>query len=349
MKKCFLTLFLLLCALSQAAAATAAEESAEYKYFFFPLAHLWEQDPQMQPLLLEGTRPLTENFDYTALFGDAQVILLGEIHDKDVISREINVILKQAAGKPSLGFTHLATEFLLQSAQPNFEKVKNKNIHLDKLSQAIDSRVISYDNALLTMKMAEDLGLQVVGLDIDRILTPGGTAWALSEEGLKTRNQAWLKKITDVLRQNPRARLLVHCGALHSQYVADSLSTLLKRKGIKTYVMLFEIGPDPKADKHMTCEFFRSLNTPPVYVWYRFFCQFGKERDNLIIRVPPRYVNVLGADSIVYFGNPNPMSKMNPQAKDDLFNDMRYFPQTACHLHPDSAACQKLRHWSFVK
>ena len=349
MKKFFITLVLLVGAVCQAAAAPAGGETLEYKYFFFPLAHLWEQDPQMQPALLAATRPLTEDFDYTSLFGDAQVILLGEIHDKEVISREINVILKQSAGKPSMGITHLATEFLLQSAQPNFDKIKNKNIYLDRLSQAIDDRVVAYNSSLLTMQMAENLGLKVVGLDVDKILTPGGTAWALSPEGLKTRNQAWLKKIMEVIKQNPRARVVVHCGALHSQYVANSLSTLLKRKGIKTHVVLFEVGPDPKADKHMTCQFFRSLNTPPVYVWYRFFCLFGKERDNLLIQVPPQYRDVLGADTVVYFGNPNPMSKMTPQAKADVFKDMQHFPQTACHLHPDSVACQKLRHWSFVK
>lgn len=345
MKKTALLFLLFVLAAVQAGALLL--QTPEYIYFYKPLDSLLRQDPAAAENLRSAARVLPEDFDYTSLFGDADVVLLGEIHHKEIISREINIILKQTAKNASLGFTHLATEFLLQSAQASFDSLENKNIPLPELSKKLYTDTNEYDNGLVTIQMADGLGLHVVGLDIDEILKENGAAWGTSSGGLKIRNLAWFNKMDEVLKQNPKARFLVHCGALHSQYLPNSLSTLLKQNGLKTHVVLFEIGPDPAAEQRYTCQYFQNPKALPAFIWYQFFCRYGMERQNLLIKIPSRYVSKLGADTVVYFGNPNPLIKALPEEKTKLVKDLRYLNSSACRMHPDSAACKALREWSF--
>ena len=344
MKKLLIILCLFAACILQAA-ELPWNKTLEYKYFFKPLDRLLDKNPEAAFSLLTNSHLLTEDFDYTSLFGNAQVVLLGEIHNQDVISREINVILKQLAAN---GFSYLATEFLLQTAQQNFDKIENKNIDLVELSKKTDPRFEPDFTTILTLKIADDLKLKVVGLEIDKILDRGGIDWAKTEEGLKTRNQAWFKKIQEILAQNPQARIVVHCGSLHSQYIANSLSTLLKQSGIKTHVVLFEVGPHPTLEKHINCQSLQEPGAAPIFAWYQFLCQFNNERKTLIIQVPSRFIEALGANTVIYFGDPNPEGKISGIEKKKLYEEMRFFFKTGCHLHPDSVSCQKLRNLSFM-
>lgn len=346
MKKFFITLVLLAGAICQAVAATA-DQTPEYKYFYLPLSTLLQQDPQAAGALAAAARPLQENEDYAALLANAQVVLLGEIHNKEIISREINVVLRRLAKNTSLGFTHMATEFLLQSSQKAFDAIANKQIPTAYLAKQINADITEYKNGLITMQVADGLGLKVVGLDIDEVLKSGGTAWALTDEGLKTRNVAWFGKMAEILKQNPSARFIVHCGALHSQYIANSLSSLLRRNGIKTKVVLFELGPDPASERQFSCQYFQNPQAVPSFIWYQLFCRYGMERQNLLIKVPARYVNIVGADVVVYFGNPNPLIKAKPEEKRRLIEELGYLNNTDCRMHPDSTACQSLRSFTF--
>lgn len=344
MKKLLFIFFLLLGAVYAPAQST---DDPNYRYFYLPLQRLLAQNPSAEVSLVGAAQILPDNYNYAALLPrQSRAVLLGEIHDRDAIVREINHIISQLGKNKNLGFTHFATEFLPQSSQKAFEEAERKNIPFDQLGAYINPNIEFYDSGLTAMRTANRLGLQVVGLDIDDILEKGGTAWALTDEGLKKRNEAWFSAMDNVFRRQDRARFMVHCGSLHSQYnIENSLGDLLKRAGTDPLVILFESGPDTA--EQLTCENISASAARYTYGWYEFFCRHGLADKNLILKVPPQYADKLGMDVLVYIHNHNALRDMAKKDMERLLKETGFLKYKDSRTHPDSTASQILRRATF--
>lgn len=347
MKKLILAFIFSVAGVWTAAQNTPAENSSQYRYFYAPLQQLLAQDYFAERALLGSVRELPADYNYASLIpSSSRAILLGEIHDRDSLAREINYIISELGKNQALGFTHFATEFLPQSSQSAFDKAAAKNLSLEEMARQINPNVQFYNSGLTAMRLAHSLGLRVLGLDIDEILADGGTAWALTQEGLKSRNDAWFGAMDGVFRRQDRARFVVHCGSLHSQYnIENSLGDLLKRAGTKPLVILFESGPDKSEE--LTCKNISVSVGRYNYGWYEFFCRHGLADKNLILKVPPRYADKLGMDVLIYLHNHNALRNMPKEERGRMLQDTGFLKYEDSRTHPDSTASQMMRRHFF--
>ena len=344
MKKLLFIFFLLLGTVYAPAQST---DDPNYRYFYLPLQRLLAQNPSAEVSLVGAAQILPDNYNYAALLPrQSRAVLLGEIHDRDAIAREINHIISQLGKNKSLGFTHLATEFLPQSSQKAFDEADRKNVPFEQLGAHINPDIAFYDSGLTAMRTASRLGLNVLGLDVDNILAEGGTAWALTDEGLQKRNEAWFAAMDDVFRRQDRARFMVHCGSLHSQYnIKNSLGALLKQAGADPLVILFETGPD--ASEQLNCKNISASAAQFSYGWYEFFCRHGMAEKNLILKVPPQYVDKLGMDVLIYIHNYNALRDMAKKDMERLLKETGFLKYKDSRTHPDSTASQMMRRATF--
>lgn len=321
-----------------------AADTPDYRQFYRPLENLLRANPAAKAELIRHASELHRKFNYAALPGrEAQVVFLGEMHNQDAVSREINVILHQWTKNAKLGFTHFGSEFLLQSRQPQFDEYAPKTASVKELEPHIsyNEHYGVYNGGIVAMWLARHAGLKVEGLDIDDIYEKS-VAWAIGPEGLQKRNSAWAEKITSVLRKNPSARFIVHGGMLHSQYThspVDSVSTLLNARGIKTKVIQFEIGPEEQPANSRALDggksFYRNA-------WYDLLKKHDMEKRSWYIPVPAAYAQQLGADAIIYMANPNWLRQASQKEIEKVL-DMKGFNDPQCELSPDSSICKRIR------
>jgi hypothetical protein len=159
------------------------------------------------------------------LAGDSQIVFIGETHFDRSVKDYLRAHLQDFKEQ---GFTHLALEMLNASNQHIADNYRT--------SKGWDEFTVAFEKdwhwpsetyfAVLTE--AARLGLKIVALDGRDVLPEArnGTLAALYESN-ERRDRFMAERLSDVLRSNPKARILAWTGAMHAiQSVNPPFQTL---------------------------------------------------------------------------------------------------------------------------
>ncbi len=203
------------------------------------------QQPRLRQLLLQNGHAMKQNFTYASLVSaDTDVLLVGETHTDSVPQSDVNLIIRDLA-QAKAGFSYVASEFLLSSEQTMLNQFAQGKITYDQLRKSCTLGHRAY-----IAVTAKRYGLQVIGLDLPR--AQENTGWAMSIEGMATRNQAWLQLLLAAKTRKPQGKILLYGGAAHTQFTSHYYKTmpqLLAQKGLKTKVIEFVNEKDPEWKK----------------------------------------------------------------------------------------------------
>lgn len=134
-----------------------------------------------------------------------RVLFVGENHGPAEYPAEIARLVE------SLPITHLATEFLGQKDQPVIEEYM-----AGTLSETDFLAKVTRANKAPAWRAAKKKGVRLIGLE----KSPGypDRETAMRSDLTGDRNKLWLVPLLDILKFDPKAKILVYCGRAHSNY-----------------------------------------------------------------------------------------------------------------------------------
>lgn len=277
------------------------------------------QSPELRQQLLQSGHAMKQDFTYASLVdASLDVLLVGETHSDAIARHDVNLMIRDLA-QAKKGFAYVASEFFLSTEQSALTQFAQSKITYDELKKSCTLKSRTYLAAV-----AKRYGLNVIGLDMPRAQEDGG--WALSLEGLNTRNQSWLNILRTVKKFNPRAKILLYGGADHTKLSSSYIKTmpvLLARQGFKTKVIEFVNAQDPD--------------------WKKLHIQ---TKNDILFVIPAGLKPYIGADYIVYTapqdldeeGRKITQSVIKKLGKDFLRNDS---VSESCVYDPDNAVCKQ--------
>jgi hypothetical protein len=212
----------------------------------------------------------------------ARVVILGERHGVKEFPYEVGRLLR------SLGATHLATEFLLQSEQELIDAYES-----GRLPEREFLKKNSHPRKWPAFAAARKIGARLLGLDLDaRRAGPGEDG---GRDSVEERNRAWLAALEKVLDAEPRARVVVYCGSAHSDYGTASkpVSELLAERYGAGGVFVANLAGGSK-------DF---ANGPEVFDLPTYAAQLaGRSRESILVRPSGAVRRALRSDAVIHLG-----------------------------------------------
>jgi hypothetical protein len=159
---------------------------------------------------------IKKDFDYSAIWPpDTNVLFIGESHIPDNL--KVAETLIRGLIKSGVKLTHYATEFITVREQPVIDMYQEYPIPIEKLKEQqkkhFNTNPLTNRTFGPITEFAKENNLKIVGLD------PTMT-WEDPGQSLNVgyRNAEWVKILSKILDKNPDAKILVYCGAGHSDY-----------------------------------------------------------------------------------------------------------------------------------
>ncbi len=187
----------------------------------------------------EFIRSHREDVDYSQIWGDAQALFIGEIHDvlahKDEVIRNLPDFQRQ-------GLTHVAMEMFREEHQPTldayFAGTADRNAVLELL-EGWDKGPGVKEKYMEMVDAVKTAGLGLLAVDL---YTAGSNFF--STNFLRNRNYNWARIIKQTIDRTPNARVLVYDGKHHSNYniLQDSANETLANMGVSSVVIALTGG-----------------------------------------------------------------------------------------------------------
>jgi hypothetical protein len=270
-------------------------------------------NPTFVRLLLENSHPLTEKFDYVQLFDkDTDVLLVGEEHRDSIPAREVNVMIKQLSAYYPKD-VYMASEFLLAQEQPSLNQFAAGKISYQQLQKNCE-----LPRRAFVAKIAKRYSVPVIGLDVSRQGYTNFYNWAMSREGLNTRNLSWTHRLLAVIKNNPHAKIILHAGSFHTQLFSAYVTTmpmLLRENGLRTKTLEFVSAVDSQ---------WKQLN-------------LNISRDTLFV-IPSELKDFIRADYIIYAASKD-FSEQEQMQLSRAIESLESVDD-ACYLDPDNSVCK---------
>lgn len=271
----------------------AAEREAKEKKEFDEKAEGRKPPKDGEPLDTEASKEGTKDYlkklpdlDYKNVLKDHKVTLLGE-HHKDNAAKEH--VAEYAKNMKDAGATHFAVEMIPQKMQPTLDKFMKgdkearKEIQ-DYLNKTWDQSYPGTGEKYMKMLDAvKDSGLKIVGMDINGHIDKG-------EKGRTERDQAWANSISNILKNDPNAKVVAYGGSAHFERNTawtKSTNELLKdNHKIDSQVLNLSGLPTKPTDRHD--ESLRQNEHNPLYRLSEYGRQAGQDGRSIHVPLAPK-------------------------------------------------------------
>ncbi len=173
-------------------------------------------------------RDRAEPVDYSRIFADSQVLILGEVHSSSAARRHIAA---NAENLKNLGVTHYGIEAPKNSAIDRFNRDLLESLDGVQLGpHPYYQRDLSYEQAVRAMATS---GIKIVAADIRQ--TPFTS--------IRKREKHLTKSVQEIVQKNLGAKALVLIGALHAYKNEEkSMAGMLARRDVRVAVAQFHEG-----------------------------------------------------------------------------------------------------------
>lgn len=286
-----------------------------------------ERDALFEPLLsnnnlrmrlLESGKKIPEDFDYSVLLdNDTDVLLIGEEHHNDAAARDVNVIIKDLKQR-GVALKYAGSEFLLSSEQPYLDAYYRGEISYTDFKKKCRRN----GKRVFIAEIAKRYKVRPIGLDLPKAQEDYN--WAMSKEGLTARNQAWTDIIMSLKQKDPKAKMIVYGGAVHTATFSKyypTVAQMLNKNNIKTKTLEFVYYQD---------KLWKQLNI--------------KSNADVLFTIPPELKQYIQADYII-LNIDNDLSQQDKAKLRQLMNDnLKRFNgddmySDACFNDPDNPVC----------
>ncbi|WP_424244568.1 putative iron-regulated protein [Elusimicrobium posterum] len=296
--------------------------SAVYKQKMDALHEAVSSDKAFHLSLVKNAVVVGPEFDFSTLLKNTDILFLGEFHADPRTAREVNLIIKSAAGSQKTKPTHLASEFLIIEDQPLVDSYEEGKISYEDLKKSLYP-VSMAENVLVAARYA----LKSVALDTKYAKDNSG--WAISASGITKRNAAWAEIINNIFTLNKNAKVIVYAGGWHTAYDMGNAKTLPQYFSAEN-------------KKYKVLEFMGNCATD--YAWCSLVNSLELQNKFVLFTIPSKYRKYTNADYIYYIPKHTSSNKEEQEKTKTFFKQFKEGQLDKllknCQTDPDNPICK---------
>ena len=263
-----------------------------------------DQTKMIDELFKNNRVLIKDSFDYSSLWPKAadkysDALIFGEYHGDTGDFEDLVGRIAEASNKNKI-MTAFATEFVHSNEQAMMSVYQKLNIPTEIMSKRI--RLGDKMNSLLDK--INKLGIPIIGLDIP-IVQPSMPSYddkqaiekleimyinLINAKGMDERNTLWVDIISKEFAKAPASKILVYCGAGHSDYAAQTGKPISVRLGNKGYtVSVIRATLEPENIEHS--------NPDHIAATAR---RLNMDKEKFVVFVPKDKAKIMGADIFIH-------------------------------------------------
>lgn len=241
---------------------------------------------QILESVIENNTQQLNSYSFISQLANADIIFIGEHHYDKLLNKIKYELDIKIANTYDIIF---ATEFIQQPAQHainTYQELK-KSFSGDIPYEKLQELEIYKKNAF---NPSDNIVRELIQKDIEIVALDNVINYeeAASSSGIERRNQEWINVLIKILKDNPDKKILVNCGAAHSNYnelTTKPVSLRMEDLGYRVENINFVGG------------IYRYIDISPLAKTYR---RLGYEKSFVLTEVPKEYSGLIGSDYIIH-------------------------------------------------